>query len=126
MGMGLLRGGPIMSRVTNLDRARWAEAALDAFVDQTGVDEPADAVGDLIADLGHYCAAHGIDFLEVVRTGIGHWSVERLEPENLHAFHDVSITINRNEREAQCRMTHPRKTCAKPKQRSSKSSKTKA
>ena len=45
----------------NDDRAEWAEAALRAFCLATGVDTTFNAVGDLIADLGHWCDRHQDD-----------------------------------------------------------------
>lgn len=69
-----------MTDVTNADRVSWAQATLDAFTDRTGVDDERDAVNDLIADLGHYCDAHDLDFLSLVERGIGHWRAETFDP----------------------------------------------
>lgn len=69
-----------MSDITNQDRMLWAEAALGAFTEQNGGNAIEDCyVSDLIADLGHYCDAHGIDFLTAVERGIGHWKAETVD-----------------------------------------------
>jgi hypothetical protein len=36
-----------------------------------------DAIADLICDLGHLADERGLDFLNEVRRGIGHWYAER-------------------------------------------------
>lgn len=45
----------------NEDRARWADTAVEAFVDNTG-SEPQDALPDLLCDLMHWCDRMGLDF----------------------------------------------------------------
>jgi phage terminase small subunit len=47
--------------VTNADRAWWALFALGDFVNRTKVDEPSDAISDLIANLLHLARAKGLD-----------------------------------------------------------------
>lgn len=69
----------------NSDRADWAKNALSVFCEETGLDPDAEkheAVSDLIANLGHYCDAHDLDFLEVVSGAIGVWDAEKREEEN--------------------------------------------
>lgn len=78
---------------SNLKRALWAESSLDHFASLTGVDDEADAVGDLIANLGHYCQMKALDYLACVRTGIGHWHVEQIDPEFFGPMPDITITI---------------------------------
>lgn len=79
---------------SNLQRALWAERCLDHFASLTGVDDAADAVGDLIANLGHYCQMKGLDYLACVRTAIGHWVVEQIDPEFLGSMPDITIIIS--------------------------------
>lgn len=45
----------------NNDRAKWAEAAILAFMVETGTDAEC-AIGDLIADLMHWCDRSNVDF----------------------------------------------------------------
>lgn len=40
---------------TNLKRARWAAVAVRAFQEETGNDDAAEAVQDLLSDLMHLC-----------------------------------------------------------------------
>lgn len=79
---------------SNLQRALWAESCVDHFASLTGVDDNTDAVADLIANLGHYCRMKDLDYLACVRTGIGHWHVEQIDPEFLGSMPDITITIN--------------------------------
>ena len=59
----------------NDDRAAWAGSALAAFVRTTGTDEE-DAVGDLLADLMHWCDRHGHDFALARSRAEGHYAAE--------------------------------------------------
>ncbi|MBX9862419.1 MAG: hypothetical protein K2Y42_06660 [Hyphomicrobium sp.] len=81
--------------MTNLDRAYTAEVCLNHFVHLTG---PAlsikEAAGDLIANIGHYCQSGGLDYLSIVKTGIGHWALEQTDPDSIDLLPDVTITIN--------------------------------
>lgn len=81
--------------MTNLERSRAAEECLDHFVHLTGPDlTMEEAAGDLICNIGHYCRFNGMDFLKVVRTGIGHWHLEQIDEDSLDALPDVTIIIN--------------------------------
>lgn len=50
-----------MDDLTNADRARWALAAVEGFVNSTHVDTPESAIGDLISNLLHLGRVHGCD-----------------------------------------------------------------
>lgn len=70
--------------ITNEQRARWAEAALQAYA--TGkeggealYDEPALVVSDLLADLMHYAAREAIDIRVCYTRARGHFEEERAE-----------------------------------------------
>jgi hypothetical protein len=65
----------------NDDRSDWAACALRAYSAKTGSDMGDEGVGDLIADLGHYADTNKLDFIDVVRTALANWSVERRVPE---------------------------------------------
>jgi len=72
-----------MSEPRNIDRARWADLALQLFMEETGMtsEDIGDAVADLIADLGHFCdrcTAAG-DFESALRRGRENWLEERTE-----------------------------------------------
>lgn len=41
----------------NADRAQWADAAIEAFIAETGTEEE-DALADLLGDLMHWCDRH--------------------------------------------------------------------
>ena len=77
----------------NQRRAKTAGAALAEYrtLTATGGEE---AVTDLIADLGHYCEAHSIDFLASVRRGLAHWASECGDPESEDLQPAVSIQID--------------------------------
>ena len=84
---------------TNAQRAFWAHSCLDHFAVLTGADTTEDCAGDLIADIGHLCARDGLDFLAIVKRGIGHWQVERDDEDGLrldlppvHILIDVAFT----------------------------------
>jgi hypothetical protein len=82
-----------MTHPLNCDRAEWAEAAILKFMDETGVDGDREAVSDLIADLGHYCDRHQLEFLPLVQRGIGHWQIEQRDPDSA-SLPQVSIAID--------------------------------
>ena len=85
----------------NSDRAEWAKHALAVFCEETGLDpsvEKREAVSDLIANLGHYCESHNLDFLAIASGAIGVWDAEKREEENgepnaLYAEMKVFITL---------------------------------
>jgi 8-oxo-dGTP pyrophosphatase MutT (NUDIX family) len=64
----------------NNDRAAWAEVALRAFAEETGLKPEADewetVVGDLLADIAHFCDRNDLDFLEIVNRSRRHYSAE--------------------------------------------------
>lgn len=81
--------------MTNLERALTAEDCLNHFIALTGPDlSMEEAAGDLIANIGHYCKAHGLDYLAIVKTGIGHWTIEQDDPDSIDALPDVTIAID--------------------------------
>jgi hypothetical protein len=63
----------------NVDRASWAEAACEAFANQTGQRwhvEPEDVMGDMLADLMHLCMQKGLDFAKLLERGREHFKAE--------------------------------------------------
>ena len=89
-------GGP-----NNTDRADWAKNALSVFCEETGLEEEIerrDAVSDLIANLGHYCDRHDLDFLAIASGAIGVWDAEKREaecdePDALYPEREVLILL---------------------------------
>lgn len=79
---------------TNRKRADWAEVVIYKFASLTRVDCVEDAIGDLIGNLGHLAQAKGLDFLDLVRTGIGHWHLEQTDENSIDVLPTVTITIN--------------------------------
>ena len=61
----------------NDSRAEWAGAALSAFMRETGTDEE-DALGDLLADLIHWCDRNKYDFDAALDRARGHYEAETL------------------------------------------------
>ena len=59
-------------------RAVWAWRALAAFIDATGVDLE-DSVGDLLADLMHWCDRHNFDFEIALDRARCHYEAETSE-----------------------------------------------
>ena len=82
-----------MTQPLNRDRARWAEAAILMFMKQIGVDGDREAVSDLIADLGHYCDHHQLDFIPLVERAIGHWQIEQSDPDSAN-LPEVKIVVD--------------------------------
>lgn len=79
---------------SNAIRAVWAAAAVAAFVQQTGCDQGAECLSDMIADLGHHADIQGYDFLAIIERAIGHWACERANPLGFAPAPRVTITIH--------------------------------
>ena len=65
---------------TNGERSNRAEKALLAYRALVGdsVNDDECAIGDLIADLGHYCdRSKDADFEGVIASAVMHWKMER-------------------------------------------------
>lgn len=68
MNTATIRNIPADPDDLNDDRAEWAQHALDQFAQLTGMDEGGGneedetVLGDLLADLMHWCDRHGVDF----------------------------------------------------------------
>jgi len=65
-----------MTEITNLQRAVWAECAVNAFRQQTGCDEE-DSLGDLLCDLTHWARATNFDFDLALDRARMHFDAER-------------------------------------------------
>lgn len=78
---------------TNPQRAEWAASCVEQFMDLTGADTLEDAIGDLIANLGHFAQSQHLDFLRLVRTGIAHWHLEQTDPDSIDVLPAVGISI---------------------------------
>jgi hypothetical protein len=78
-----------------LDRrnhAAWAATAVAVFQSycRTGDEH---AIADLICDLGHLAEQQGLDFLDEVRRGIGHWYAEQHANEGDILGPDAAVEI---------------------------------
>jgi hypothetical protein len=60
----------------NDSRAQWAEAALSTFMRETGTGQE-DALGDLLADLRHWCDRNNYDFEAALDRAQVHCEAER-------------------------------------------------
>lgn len=85
--------GKAAMKTTNTLRAMWAAEALHGLANRTGADIPDDAVTDLIANIGHFCDAAGIDFLQLTARAIGHWKREQTDPESIEPAPYVTIEV---------------------------------
>lgn len=74
-----------MTHPENEKRAAWATVALDAFAVETfggrswqelHPDDRADSFSDLLGDLRHVAAAHGLDFDDLNQRGADHFAHE--------------------------------------------------
>ena len=62
-------------KTMNQQRAEWAEIAIQAFMNETGVDFE-DAIADLLCDIRHLCDSTNQDFLELERKAFNHYMHE--------------------------------------------------
>jgi hypothetical protein len=62
-----------------IDRTRHIALAAEAVLRYQNSSGTADdhAIADLICDLGHLATDRGLDFIDEVRRGIGHWYAEQ-------------------------------------------------
>jgi hypothetical protein len=62
--------------VDKAEHIAWAANAIALFQShcRTGDEH---AIADLICDLGHLADERGLDFLDEVRRGVGHWHAEQ-------------------------------------------------
>ena len=69
---------------SNDDRALWAEAALLAFAQRTGLareiigdkEDPFFIISDLLADLAHWCDRHQVDLPSALAHAARHYHAE--------------------------------------------------
>jgi hypothetical protein len=61
----------------NKDRSSWADASLQAFMAITGSDLE-DALGDLLADLIHWCDRNNFDFDAELDRARRHYAAETI------------------------------------------------
>ena len=62
----------------NNDRAEWAAAAMRHFQYTTGCDFE-DAIGDLLADMMHWCDRNGVAFEQALAQAREHYTEETTE-----------------------------------------------
>ena len=70
--------------ITNDERASWAEVALLAFGKRTGSmfrsvgdkEEPMLVIGDLVADIAHWCDRNNVDLQAAIQYATRHYQLE--------------------------------------------------
>jgi len=66
--------------LTNTDKAKFAEVAVKAYAEKTGLASPDEdeetKVSDLVADLMHYCDRTGVDWSTVMYRAHRHYGEE--------------------------------------------------
>ena len=73
-------------------RADSARKALDVY--RSDAEDLATRIADLVTDVGHLCMAEQLDFLSMLRSGIRHWAVERIDPNSTLPGPSVEIVIS--------------------------------
>ncbi|MGE0204703.1 MAG: hypothetical protein AB7E70_03250 [Hyphomicrobiaceae bacterium] len=79
---------------TNATRVDRADVALRAYAYAADSADEAQAITDLVADIGHYCVAHELSYLDLLARGVSHWHLELAAPDSIDLMPEVSITIN--------------------------------
>jgi hypothetical protein len=80
--------------MTHLELASTARQCLDHFATITAPDMSAEEAAEhLIANIGHYYRAEKLDFLAIIKRGIGHWHAGRLHPNTFAPLPHVSIHV---------------------------------
>ncbi len=82
-----------MTKPPHETRAEAARQALESYVSDASQDLET-RIADLVTDLGHLCNAEKLDYLEVLRRGIRHWAVERIDPNSTLPGPTVEIVIS--------------------------------
>ena len=71
-----------------------ARKVLDAYRSDNPDEDLATRIADLVTDIGHLCMTENLDFLGLLRSGIRHWAVERIDPNSTLPGPSVEITIS--------------------------------
>ena len=74
------------------DHAAWAAAAVAAFQRHCRTSDE-HAIADLICDLEHLSEERGLNFVDEVRRGIGHWYAEQHTNERDILGPDATVEI---------------------------------
>lgn len=77
--------GKYAKRGMNVKRAQWAGEAIAKFASITGQDirtpeQQTEVIGDLIANLRHYCQQSGADFNKAWTQAVNHFHAEYSNP----------------------------------------------
>jgi hypothetical protein len=78
--------------IDKADHIAWAADAIAVFQRHCGTPDE-HAIADLICDLGHLAEERGLDFLNEVRRGIGHWYAEHYASDRDHLGPDATVEI---------------------------------
>lgn len=84
---------PLVDPGNTASRPRCGKTAVAAYAAKVGADasDPGTLI-DLVADLGHFAATAGHDFLGLLRTGVAHWVAESRGADD-EAMPEIAITI---------------------------------
>lgn len=82
-----------MTSITNQDRAKRAQSALDTYTGHLDVLAPNEAAADLICDLLHYAVANEIEPESVIRTALNNFVGESIEPSDSLGNATITTTI---------------------------------
>jgi len=74
------------------DHTAWAAEALAVFQRHSRSGDE-HAIADLICDLGHLAETRGLNFIEELRRGIGHWYAEQNAKEGDILGPDAAVEI---------------------------------
>lgn len=80
---------------TNLNRARWAGFAVEAFSQEVGnVNEPLEvSISGLICNIAHLCDREKIDFVALVTKAVAFWKIEQTDPDGIADPPHVDLII---------------------------------
>lgn len=76
----------MLAELTNADRAARALSALEGFIEITRVDDPSDAIADLLTNLLHLARARGFDPVALADRAV------RMMQEEVHEDEDGDLT----------------------------------
>lgn len=79
---------------SSAERARRAAHALACYRTDAGPLSAAEAITDLVADIGHFCLENDLAYQYLLAQGVGHWRLEMTDPESVETLPEVTITIN--------------------------------
>lgn len=74
------------------DHIEWTAEAVSRYQVRSGSADD-HAIADLICDLGHLAADRGLNFIDEMRRGVGHWYAEQYAKEGDILGPDAAVEI---------------------------------